>query len=215
MGQSRGELGVEGKGVRGQPRSHAASALCPAVSHLEEANMFSRILVAVDRSELSQGVFQKAVQVAKAMQAQMMILHVLSQEEPGAPEPPMILGVDYSSTISAELWQSYREQCAIFEQNQMDYLRSLVEKAAEHGIRAEYTLNYGNPGRVICDLARSWDADLVVVGRRGHSGLSELFLGSVSNYVLHRAPCSVLTIQGEALKKEAQTAEEKTATSAG
>jgi len=56
---------------------------------------------------------------------------------------------------------------------------------------------------------------LVVVGRRGHSGLSELFLGSVSNYVLHRAPCSVLTIQGEALKKATQTAEEKTATSAG
>lgn len=52
--------------------------------------MFSRILVAVDRSELSQGVFQKAVQVAKAMQAQMMILHVLSQEEPGAPNPSRI-----------------------------------------------------------------------------------------------------------------------------
>jgi nucleotide-binding universal stress UspA family protein len=176
--------------------------------------MFSRILVAVDRSELSQGVFQKAVQLAKAMQAEMMILHVLSQEEPGAPEPPMILGVDYGSTISAELWQSYREQCAIFEQNQMDYLRSLVEKAAEQGVRAEYRLNYGNPGRVICDLARSWKADLIVVGRRGHSGLSELFLGSVSNYVLHRAPCSVLTIQGEALKKAASAKEETTTASA-
>jgi len=176
--------------------------------------MFSRILVAVDRSELSHGVFQKAVQVAKAMQASMMILHVLSQEEPGAPEPPMILGVDYSSTISAELWQSYREQCAIFEQNQIDYLRSLVEKAAEQGIPAEYSLNYGNPGRVICDLARSWNADLIVVGRRGHSGLSELFLGSVSNYVLHRAPCSVLTIQGEALRKGSQPQEKQAATPA-
>jgi nucleotide-binding universal stress UspA family protein len=91
--------------------------------------MFKRILVAVDRSELSEGVFQGALQVAKAMQAEMMILHVLSQEEPGAPEPPMILGMDYSSALSAELWQSYREQCAIFEQNQMNYLRSLAEKS--------------------------------------------------------------------------------------
>jgi nucleotide-binding universal stress UspA family protein len=163
--------------------------------------MYSRILVALDRSELSDMVFQKAIQLAKSMQASMMVLHVLSHEEPGAPEPPMILGVDYSSTISAELWQSYREQCAIFEQNQLDYLRSLTDKAGEHGIRAEFSLNYGNPGRVICDLARSWDADLVVVGRRGHSGLSELFMGSVSNYVLHHAPCSVLTVQGEILKK--------------
>jgi len=166
--------------------------------------MFKRILVAVDRSELSEGVFQGALQVAKAMQAEMMILHVLSQEEPGAPEPPMILGMDYSSALSAELWQSYREQCAIFEQNQMNYLRSLAEKATEEGVRAECNLSYGSPGRVICALARSWKADLIVVGRRGHSGLSELFLGSVSNYVLHRAPCSVLTIQGETLKKGSQ-----------
>ncbi len=174
--------------------------------------MFGRILVAVDRSELSEGVFQGALQVAKALGAQMMLLHVLSQEEPGAPEPPMILGMDYNSTLSAELWQSYREQCAIFEQNQMNYLRSLVERAAEEGVCAEYNLSYGSPGRVICDLARSWQADLIVVGRRGYSGLSELFLGSVSNYVLHHAPCSVLTLQGEKLKKGSQQQESQMAT---
>jgi nucleotide-binding universal stress UspA family protein len=50
--------------------------------------MFKRILVAVDRSELSEGVFQGALQVAKAMQAEMMILHVLSQEEPRCPRAP-------------------------------------------------------------------------------------------------------------------------------
>lgn len=175
--------------------------------------MFNRILVALDRSELSDRVFQKAIQLAEAMGANLMVLHVISYEEPSAPRPPMILGVDYSSTLSAELWQSYREQCALFEQNQIDYLRSLTEKAAEHGIPAEFSLNYGYPGRVICDLARSWQADLVVVGRRGHSGLSELFLGSVSNYVLHHAPCSVLTVQGEALKKVPTTASEMAATS--
>ncbi|WP_443081722.1 universal stress protein [Synechococcus sp. Nb3U1] len=197
MGGKEKEVGVETQ------VNHLISIPCSAVDNLEEANMYSRILVALDRSELSDMVFQKAIQLAEAMQANLMVLHVLSHEEPGAPEPPMILGVDYSSTISAELWQSYREQCAIFEQNQLDYLRSLTDKASERGIHAEFSLNYGNPGRVICDLARSWEADLVVVGRRGHSGLSELFMGSVSNYVLHRAPCSVLTVQGEILKKTA------------
>jgi nucleotide-binding universal stress UspA family protein len=33
------------------------------------------------------------------------------------------------------------------------------------------------------------------MGRRGRTGLSELFLGSVSNYVTHHAPCSVLTLK--------------------
>lgn len=49
---------------------------------------------------------------------------------------------------------------------------------------------------MICDVARSWKADLIVLGRRGYSGVKELFLGSVSNYVLHHTPCSILTVQG-------------------
>ncbi|MGF1673753.1 MAG: universal stress protein, partial [Rivularia sp. (in: cyanobacteria)] len=51
------------------------------------------------------------------------------------------------------------------------------------------------PGYMICNVARSREVDLIVVGRHGRTGLSEFFLGSVSNYVLHHAPCSVLTIQ--------------------
>ncbi|MGQ9872468.1 universal stress protein [Leptodesmis sp.] len=38
-------------------------------------------------------------------------------------------------------------------------------------------------------------ADLILIGNRGHTGLKELFLGSASNYVLHHAPCSVLTVK--------------------
>jgi glycosyltransferase involved in cell wall biosynthesis len=42
----------------------------------------------------------------------------------------------------------------------------------------------------------NWDADLVVMGRRGLSGIKEMFLGSVSNYIIHHVPCSVLIVQG-------------------
>jgi len=44
---------------------------------------------------------------------------------------------------------------------------------------------------MICELAIDWNADLIMMGRRGRSGIAEFFLGSVSNYVLHHAPCSV------------------------
>ncbi|NEO65320.1 MAG: universal stress protein, partial [Moorea sp. SIO4G2] len=39
---------------------------------------------------------------------------------------------------------------------------------------------------------------LIVLGRRGLGGLKEMVLGSVSNYVVHHAPCSVLVVQGVA-----------------
>ncbi|MEA5469202.1 universal stress protein [Spirulina sp. 06S082] len=46
-------------------------------------------------------------------------------------------------------------------------------------------------------MVKSWQADLIAIGRCGHSGLTELFLGSVSNYVLYHAFCSVLIVQGK------------------
>jgi nucleotide-binding universal stress UspA family protein len=53
----------------------------------------------------------------------------------------------------------------------------------------------GEPGRWIRDMANNWGADLVVLGRRGLKGLAEVFLGSVSSYVIHRVNCSVLIVQ--------------------
>jgi nucleotide-binding universal stress UspA family protein len=44
-------------------------------------------------------------------------------------------------------------------------------------------------------MAKSWQADLIVLGRRGLKGISEIFLGSVSNYIVHQALCSVLIVQ--------------------
>ena len=59
-------------------------------------------------------------------------------------------------------------------------------------LQAEFTQSFGSPERVICNLARTWEADLIMVGSHQRTGLSELVMGSVSNYVMHHAPCSVL-----------------------
>ncbi|MBE9205221.1 universal stress protein [Nostoc sp. LEGE 06077] len=73
----------------------------------------------------------------------------------------------------------------------------MTNPAIAKGVAAEFTQELGDPSRMICEVARTWKADVIVISRRGLSGISELFLGSVSNYVLHYAPCSVLTVQGE------------------
>ena len=48
-----------------------------------------------------------------------------------------------------------------------------------------------SPGWGIVNKARQWQADLVIVGAHGHSGTLGLFLGSISQRVLHDSPCSV------------------------
>jgi universal stress protein A len=53
----------------------------------------------------------------------------------------------------------------------------------------------GYTGDAIIDTARSCQADLIVMGTQGHSGLTRLLLGSVAEKVLRHAPCPVLTVK--------------------
>jgi nucleotide-binding universal stress UspA family protein len=176
--------------------------------------MFKKIITAIDMSENGDRIFEEALDLAKLSNAKLMLIHVLSLEEEGAPDLiaiselgyyPGILPPDASGDRFRDQWKAYEDKC-------LENLRFYTDKATEAGVATEFTQASGSPGRAICKLAETWEADLIVVGRRGHSGLSELILGSVSNYVLHHAPCSVLTLQTKIAKsgsKEKEAVAEK------
>ncbi len=96
--------------------------------------------------------------------------------------------------LTSTTFEVYQQQWQKYEKEGLEFLRSRTDKATAAGIKTEFTQTAGHPGKAICNLARTWSADLIVVGRRGRNGLSEFFVGSVSNYVLHHAPCEVLVI---------------------
>ncbi len=58
--------------------------------------------------------------------------------------------------------------------------------------RLELLVIDGEPGRALCDLAADTDASALILGSRGRGGLKRAFLGSVSDYVVRNAPCSVI-----------------------
>lgn len=168
--------------------------------------MFERILVALDSTPTAQAVFTKAVTLAKAMDASLIVLHVLSIEDEGSPgwplgivesknqpgasqEPPMFVSV-YDEIN----WEAHRQQWAQYEKESLEKFQPYSEQAVAMGIKSEFTQLPGKPGQVIKKMAQTWQADLIVMGRRGRTGLSELVLGSVSSYVMHHAPCSVLIV---------------------
>lgn len=157
--------------------------------------MFHKIIVAIDRSEASTQVFDEALALAQADGANLMLLHVLSAEEEGSPDIYLMPSVESYPALRANSWEFYQKQWQAFENQGLELLRSHTDAATAAGVRTEFTQVSGSPGRTICNFARTWSADLIVMGRRGRSGFSELILGSVSNYVLHHAPCSVLIVQ--------------------
>jgi nucleotide-binding universal stress UspA family protein len=151
--------------------------------------MFHKILVAIDDSELSRTVFEQAIEFAKANQSEIMLIYVLSMLDDIYPGSPYV-GMPQTA------WQIYQKKWEDREELARKKLNSLEQEATAAGVNTRFTLNYGDPGKMICSLAQTSNADLIIVGRRGLRGLSELMTGSVSNYILHHAPCNVLTIQG-------------------
>lgn len=162
--------------------------------------MFHKILAAIDRvpsgetppTEMSHDVFKTALDIAKADRAVLVLLHVLSFEEQRNPAMLMPTGMEYFQAPNGKNLEIYRERWQTYAQQSLEILKSLAERATAEGVTTEFHQLADSPGRRICEFAQSEGIDLIVMGRRGMSGLNELLLGSVSNYVLHRAPCSVL-----------------------
>lgn len=164
--------------------------------------MFKKILVALDSSSISKLVFAKALSLAKQNQANLMLLHVLSGEEEDSPMPlPPEVGAPYWTTVSELTLESWLKQWETYKNECLEQLQKFTVEAHQADITTEFRQLPGSAGRTICHLAWSWQADLIVIGNRGHSGLGELLLGSVSNYVLHHAPCSVLTVKDYVTEK--------------
>ena len=158
--------------------------------------MFKKILVAVDISQTNKDVFANGLFVAKTNNASLMLLHVLSSEEDSSPLPiPPDMSQFYPAGGNEMTLEMWRQQWEAFEKEGLELLQSLAKEARSAEVEVEYRQIVGSPSRIICKLAREWQADLIVIGRRGRSGLKEIILGSVSNYVLHHAPCSVLILQ--------------------
>jgi nucleotide-binding universal stress UspA family protein len=76
----------------------------------------------------------------------------------------------------------------------------VLARAAEHaqgkGVRAETHARESDPAEAIIEVASAQNADLIVVGSRGLSGVQRILLGSVSSKVSEHASCSVMIVRG-------------------
>jgi nucleotide-binding universal stress UspA family protein len=158
--------------------------------------MFEKILAAIDLSDMGKLIFESALSLATQNRAQLLLFHALSPEEENSPLPiPPDLTQIYPAAGNNLTLETWRQQWEEFERTGRETLENYAKKATDAGIEVECHQIIGSPGRKICELAQSQKVGLIVIGHRGRRGLSEFFLGSVSNYVLHHANCSVLMVQ--------------------
>lgn len=144
-----------------------------------------KVLLATDGSEFSKkaveaigGTFGNKVTAVK-------VVSVFEAFAPMAAEP---------FAVSAEFYQDLEHAA---KSQAVGFAHEAATEVSEHlpGIEVTEEALMGTPNRVIVDKAAEWGADVIVVGSHGRGFWGRVMLGSVSDTVLHHAPCSVLVVR--------------------
>jgi nucleotide-binding universal stress UspA family protein len=147
--------------------------------------MYQRILVPIDGSETSKRALQEALRLGNSA-ALLRLVYVV--EEVYALDAEGYAFIDYAALQQAVRRSGERT------------LALAAEKVQQSGSRAESALLETNGQRIASVIegeARRWQADLIVIGTHGRSGMSRLLLGSVAEGVVRVASVPVLLVRAE------------------
>jgi nucleotide-binding universal stress UspA family protein len=147
--------------------------------------MFSKILVAVDGSEASLHALEVATKIAEDNKAELTILTV-------APYPPPMITEDAMPTYLPQYTDDLRES----HKKMLSKLNKEL-KAAHPDLNTVPIVMEGHPAKMIIDAAKAREADLIVVGSRGQSGVLDWMLGSVSQQVVNSCTAPVLVVKDQ------------------
>ena len=136
----------------------------------------THIIVPVDFSPASRHALDAAIELASALGARLDVVHSI--------ELLTYRGVEYREVMKSTSYAEERQLAA----EQLDEWAAIA-RAAE--VETVCKVLEGDSRRVIVDYAAQFDADLIVIGAKGHSRLHDLFIGSVATQVMTHAPCSV------------------------
>jgi nucleotide-binding universal stress UspA family protein len=144
----------------------------------------------LDGSEHSLKALEIAIQVAKKFGGKISLIHIYSvtvmpviMPEPTTVTPPMI-PVMTPTEVSKAIEVARNAGARI--------LADAEQKVKAEEVQVETLLKEGHTVQEIVKTAKEGKFDLIVIGGRGISKIRELLLGSVTDGVIHHAPCSVL-----------------------
>ncbi len=147
--------------------------------------MFKKILVPVDGSETAWRALEQAAALAGKFDGGLVILTVIQPYDNVA-----LMAVPIDPGI-------IRQSNADLEEIGKSVLSAAKDKVKESGFtgKTEYEMELGHPSERILAVAKSSQADAIVIGSRGLSGIAEFFLGSVSAKISQYSNIPVLIVK--------------------
>jgi nucleotide-binding universal stress UspA family protein len=142
---------------------------------------FRRILHPTDFSRASAPARRRAVALARACRAPLVLLHVMTPPSPFISEDT--LPSNYTDLLNLARRSAKRR------------LAAALARARRERVRVQAIFAEGLPADVILRAARRARADLIVMGTHGRTGVSRVFMGSVAERVVRESRCPVLTVR--------------------
>lgn len=144
---------------------------------------FQKILCPTDFSEASYQSLQQAVELASNGQTEICVIHV----------EPAYSAVTPLAGIAPDARSEAARNAEVIKN-----LGAVLDERVPVSVRSRPILKQGEAGEQIVHTAREEGTDLIVLTTHGAGGLQPSSLGTVAEYVVHHAPCAVLTISGPA-----------------
>ena len=145
--------------------------------------MYKRILVPLDGSTLSEGILPHAMIIAKAMEAEMVLLYVVPA---AAPEFSV-----QSTTPELKIFQEAEAEMKI-------YLKNECSKLEKEELRVTYLIREGSVIETILEVAEAMQTDMIAMSTHGRTGALRLLFGSVTEGVVHNSQLPVMVIRPKA-----------------
>lgn len=143
--------------------------------------MFNKIMVAIDKAEITKKLLDATIEIARNKQTQVTLVNVVSQEF-------VSNGMTYVPENFLEELLNEMEKASL---EQLQQAKSKLESA---GINPETVHLKGDPAHEILNYARDTEQQLIIIGSRGLRGIKEMMLGSVSHKVSQLSSCPVLIV---------------------
>lgn len=134
---------------------------------------YKRILCPVDYADHSLAAVQHAISISAKFGSRITLLNIFK-----LPDVAALTGVS-SETIE-------------YERNQLE---AFAEEVSAPGINMEFHVRMGHIGQEIIDTAEQVNADLIVMGSHGYSGLQRIILGSTAEYILEHSNIPAMIIR--------------------
>lgn len=146
-----------------------------------------KVVIATDGSDFSTAAVEEFCRLFKEKpDLEIKIVSVFEEDYALAAEP---------FAISAELYREISEAAERQSEHACSAAADLIrDKFIPADPEIEIEVVKGNAEQEIVEIARSWGAEMIVVGSHGR-GFWGRMLGSISDAVVHHAPCSVLVVR--------------------